>query len=134
MASRDLIAEATAFGVLALLLSLLGCGVYIGIRVVRSAEREDRSRYLLASLMVVAPPVFFAIVGRCCIWLHAKAGFVTMSRAEGVAIAVIGNLLPAIACSASAAFVLPFRSPRERGFSIIGGAVVGFAIYCMFAG
>ncbi len=134
MSLRDIIVEAIAYGVLAILLSFVGLGIYLVGRVIRSAERADRRRYLLAIVTVIGSPIFFAIVARSLLWMHEQSRTVIIGRAEVVDVAFLGNLLGAMACSACGAFLMPFRSPRERGFAIIGSGLTAFAVYCMLSG
>jgi hypothetical protein len=131
---HDIAVDAIAYGLWGILLFLSSLAVFIGFRVVRTSETGDRRRYLLAGFMIVVPPVLFAVVARALVWTHAWSGYPGIGRNEGELIAIFGNLLAAMCCSASAAFVLPARSPRERGFAIVGGALAGFAIYCIASG
>ena len=129
---HNTIVDAIIFGSLAVAFSLFGLSIFIVTRVIRSADRNDRRRYLLALLAVFIPPVLFAAVAETLIWIRQQSGIVIGS--SDVRWLILANCLPAMVCAAFGAFVLPLANPRERGFSMIGAAVVGFGVYWMFAG
>lgn len=117
----DWIIVAVATGAIA----LAALVAYLIARVIREAEsREDRRRYALALLIVFGSPVVLAAIPWSIEWLR-RSGGVDLHADWWM----LGNMAAAVAFSASAAFVIPPRSPRERGFAVVGGAAVGFTVY-----
>lgn len=132
MLSRDLIVEVLVWAMMVVGILAFASAGFVAARIVRRAEPRDRRRHLLAGLAVSASPVFFAGLARSLMWLSEWSGS-AMFGLDDVWLA-LGNLLPAMAGSAAAAFVLPFRSPRERGFALLGGPIVGFAVFWVALG
>lgn len=131
MPDRNMLVDAMAYGLGLFLLSLLFFAACVAARVVKRADAGDRRRHILAGTAVFASPIFFAGLAQSLIWLCWRS-WSSMSDLGEVALFFL-NLLAAAICSAAAAFLPPFRSSRERGAAIVGGAVTAFAIFCIAA-
>lgn len=66
MSLRDITVEVIAYGLLAILVSLIGLGIYLVSRIVRSAERADRRHCLLAFVTVIGSPIFSRLLRVVC--------------------------------------------------------------------
>jgi hypothetical protein len=113
--------------VIACVLGVAGSLTHVAALIIVRAESADRRRYFMAGLALVGSPALSALVTKSVFWFadgrYAFGPRMWPATVLGLFIAIVG--------SASAAFLLPIRSPRERGVAVVGGAVLGFIIHCV---
>jgi hypothetical protein len=116
---------------ISLFLLAMAATVVIAVpRIIFTARDEDRRRYVLALLTLVSPPVVLALATRSLVALVRRTGVIPVPELWPIFV----SLPAAMALSASAAFVLPFRTTRERALALVGGAIAGFMIYGLLVG
>lgn len=119
-----------SLGISLFLLAMAATVVIAVPRIILTAQGEDRRRYVAALLALVAPPVVLALATRSVVAPIRRTGVIPVPELWPILV----SLPVEMALSASAAFVLPFRTTRERALSILGGAIAGFMIFGLLVG